>query len=108
MMGQMLHTMLFCGEQVVDRPGNFVEPTIVTHLPHDAQIVHTETFAPIVYFLKAKVVLGNAFSFCPCFITTVNTRQHLCRVHSLYAIACACVSAVCLSACHTGGTVKAG
>ena len=36
-------------------PGNFVEPTIVTDLPHDVEIVHRETFAPIVYFLRAKV-----------------------------------------------------
>lgn len=40
----------------MDGPGNFVEPTIVTDLPHDADIVHRETFAPIVYFLRAKVV----------------------------------------------------
>ena len=46
-----------CYKQVVDGPGNFVEPTIVTDLPHDAEIIHTETFAPIVYFLKVKVVL---------------------------------------------------
>jgi len=46
----------------VDGPGNFVEPTIVTDLPHDADIVHTETFAPIVYFLKAKVIFYFIFS----------------------------------------------
>ena len=40
----------------MDGPGNFVEPTIVTDLQHDADIVHAETFAPIVYFLKAKVM----------------------------------------------------
>jgi len=43
--------------QVVDGPGNFVEPTIVTDLAHDADIVHRETFAPIVYFLRTKVKL---------------------------------------------------
>ncbi|XP_059483963.1 alpha-aminoadipic semialdehyde dehydrogenase isoform X2 [Neocloeon triangulifer] len=42
------------GGKVVDRPGNFVEPTIVTGLPHDAPIVHDETFAPIVYVLKCS------------------------------------------------------
>lgn len=42
----------------MDGPGNFVEPTIVTDLPHDTAIVHRETFAPIVYFLKTKVVLN--------------------------------------------------
>jgi len=45
-----------CYKQVVDGPGNFVEPTIVTDLAHDAEIVHTETFVPIVYVLKAKVI----------------------------------------------------
>ncbi|XP_044518342.1 alpha-aminoadipic semialdehyde dehydrogenase isoform X2 [Gracilinanus agilis] len=35
-------------------PGNYVEPTIVTGLLHDASIVHRETFAPILYVLKFK------------------------------------------------------
>ncbi|XP_078253127.1 alpha-aminoadipic semialdehyde dehydrogenase [Rhinoraja longicauda] len=43
-----------CGGMTIDRPGNYVEPTIVTGLPHDATIVHTETFAPILYVLKFK------------------------------------------------------
>ena len=43
--------------QVLDRPGNFVEPTIVSGLAHDAEIVHKETFAPIVFVLKTKVCL---------------------------------------------------
>ncbi|XP_067886042.1 alpha-aminoadipic semialdehyde dehydrogenase isoform X2 [Heterodontus francisci] len=43
-----------CGGKVIDRPGNYVEPTIVTRLPHNAAIVHTETFAPILYVLKFK------------------------------------------------------
>ncbi|KAK1174486.1 alpha-aminoadipic semialdehyde dehydrogenase-like [Acipenser oxyrinchus oxyrinchus] len=43
-----------CGGQVIDRPGNYVEPTIVTGLAHNAPIVHTETFAPILYVLKFK------------------------------------------------------
>ncbi|XP_039766726.1 alpha-aminoadipic semialdehyde dehydrogenase isoform X3 [Ornithorhynchus anatinus] len=42
------------GGKVMDRPGNYVEPTIVTGLAHDAAIVHTETFAPILYILKFK------------------------------------------------------
>jgi aldehyde dehydrogenase family 7 protein A1 len=40
------------GGKVVDRPGNYVEPTIVTGLAHDHPVVHRETFAPIVYVLK--------------------------------------------------------
>jgi aldehyde dehydrogenase family 7 protein A1 len=39
---------------VIQRPGFFVEPTIVTGLPHNASIVYKETFAPIVYVLKAE------------------------------------------------------
>uniref|UniRef100_A0A8C5L3T8 Aldehyde dehydrogenase family 7, member A1 n=1 Tax=Jaculus jaculus TaxID=51337 RepID=A0A8C5L3T8_JACJA len=39
---------------IIDRPGNFVEPTIVTGLTHDASIAHTETFAPILYVFKFK------------------------------------------------------
>lgn len=42
--------------QVIDRPGYFVEPTIITGLSHDAEVVHTETFAPIVYVLRANSV----------------------------------------------------
>lgn len=40
-----------CGGKRVNRPGNFVEPTIITNLPHDAPVVHQETFAPIVYVI---------------------------------------------------------
>lgn len=43
----------------MDRPGNYVEPTIVTGLAHDAPIVHTETFVPILYVLKFKVSLES-------------------------------------------------
>lgn len=39
----------------MDRPGNYVEPTIVTGLVHNASIAHTETFAPILYVFKFKV-----------------------------------------------------
>ena len=52
----MTQTLFECiVAQVVDREGNFVEPTIITGLAHDAEIVHRETFAPIVYILKMKV-----------------------------------------------------
>lgn len=40
--------------KVMDRPGNYVEPTIVTGLAHNASIAHTETFAPILYVFKFK------------------------------------------------------
>jgi len=41
-----------CGGNVIDRPGYFVEPTIVTGLPHDHELIHTEAFCPILYVLK--------------------------------------------------------
>ena len=42
--------------QIIEGPGYYVEPTIVTGLPHDADMVHTETFAPILYVLKCSSV----------------------------------------------------
>ncbi|PVD20204.1 hypothetical protein C0Q70_20700 [Pomacea canaliculata] len=42
------------GGKVIDRPGYFVEPTIISGLAHNAPVVHRETFAPIVYALKTK------------------------------------------------------
>jgi len=44
------------GGKVMEREGNYVEPAIITGLPHDSEIVHRETFAPIVYVLKCKSV----------------------------------------------------
>jgi len=46
-------TVLYGGKQI-EREGNFVEPTIITDLPHNAEIVFTETFAPILYIFKCK------------------------------------------------------
>ena len=42
------------GRKIEELEGNFVEPTIVVDLEHDAAIVHAETFAPILYILKCK------------------------------------------------------
>ncbi len=39
------------GGNVLDQPGNFVEPTIV-RIPADAAIVQEETFAPILYLIE--------------------------------------------------------
>ena len=47
--------LILIQKKISDRSGNFVEPTIVTDIKHDAQIVHRETFAPILYILKCKV-----------------------------------------------------
>src|SRR5688572_23017475 len=40
------------GGAAIDRKGNFVLPTIVTGLTNDAEVVQTETFAPILYVMK--------------------------------------------------------
>lgn len=50
-------TVLHTDFQKIDRPGNFVEPTIVTGLKHDSPIVLKETFVPIVYAVKFSVSL---------------------------------------------------
>lgn len=42
------------GGNVLEKPGYFVEPTIVSGLKHDNPLVHSECFAPIVYVLKAE------------------------------------------------------
>jgi acyl-CoA reductase-like NAD-dependent aldehyde dehydrogenase len=42
------------GKVKTDRPGNFVEPTIVS-IKHDAPIALHETFAPILYVSKVPV-----------------------------------------------------
>lgn len=42
--------------EVLDGPGYFVQPTIVSGLKHRDPLVHTECFAPIVYVLKANDV----------------------------------------------------
>ena len=40
------------GRALTDRKGFFVLPTIVTGLANDAEVVQTETFAPILYVMK--------------------------------------------------------
>jgi aldehyde dehydrogenase (NAD+) len=40
------------GRALDDRKGNFVLPTLVTGLSNDADVVQTETFAPILYVMK--------------------------------------------------------
>ncbi len=54
------------GGHVVDRPGNFVQPTIVKAM-NDWQIVQDETFAPILYLipfhnLDEAIAMQNAVS----------------------------------------------
>lgn len=43
------------GGKVLDRPGNYVEPTIV-EIAHDAPIVKHEIFAPIVYVFRFETL----------------------------------------------------
>ncbi len=42
------------GGSAIDRPGNFVLPTIISGLTNDADIVQHETFAPILYVMKFR------------------------------------------------------
>ncbi len=44
-----------------DGKGNFVLPTVITGLTNDADVVQTETFAPILYVMKFKT-LDEAFA----------------------------------------------
>jgi aldehyde dehydrogenase family 7 member A1 len=44
------------GGKKIEHEGNFVEPTIVTDLPHNARIALEETFAPILYIFKCQVI----------------------------------------------------
>lgn len=47
----------FGGKQV-DRPGFYVEPTIITGLSPKAEIIQKETFAPIVYIFETNSLEG--------------------------------------------------
>jgi aldehyde dehydrogenase (NAD+) len=42
---------ILCGGNTIERPGFYVEPTIVK-AQHDWEIVHEETFAPILYLIE--------------------------------------------------------
>ncbi|WP_024889959.1 L-piperidine-6-carboxylate dehydrogenase [Luteimonas huabeiensis] len=44
------------GAALTDRKGFFVLPTIVTGLSNDAEVVQTETFAPILYVMKYEAL----------------------------------------------------
>ena len=44
------------GGAAIERKGNFVLPTIITGLTNDAEVVQTETFAPILYVMKFKTL----------------------------------------------------
>jgi len=42
------------GGEVLDKPGNFVQPTLITGLTNDNDIVQEETFAPILYVMSYR------------------------------------------------------
>lgn len=44
------------GGKQIDRPGFYVEPTIISGLTGDAEVVQQETFAPIVYILECNSI----------------------------------------------------
>ncbi|MEO8743467.1 MAG: aldehyde dehydrogenase family protein, partial [Lysobacteraceae bacterium] len=44
------------GGAAIEGKGNFVLPTIITGLTNDAEVVQTETFAPILYVMKYKTL----------------------------------------------------
>ena len=44
------------GKALTDRPGNFVLPTLITGLANEAEVVQTETFAPILYVMPFKTL----------------------------------------------------
>ena len=44
---------ILCGAKVLDRPGNFVEPTIAV-AKNEWDVVQTETFGPILYLIPAR------------------------------------------------------
>jgi aldehyde dehydrogenase (NAD+) len=53
------------GGSALDRPGNFVLPTVVSGLSNDCDVVQTETFAPILYVmpfdtLEEAIAMQNA------------------------------------------------
>nr|XP_002126064.1 alpha-aminoadipic semialdehyde dehydrogenase [Ciona intestinalis] len=51
------------GGNVMDGPGNFVEPTIVTGLTHDCPLVLEESFVPVLYVLKLEGDLDSAIQW---------------------------------------------
>jgi len=52
---------LVCGGKVLDRPGFFVEPTIIRGMRNDWPVVQRETFAPILYVMSYRE-LGEAIA----------------------------------------------
>nr|CAB3219603.1 alpha-aminoadipic semialdehyde dehydrogenase [Phallusia mammillata] len=51
------------GGKVLDGPGNFVQPTIVSGLTHDSLLVLRESFVPILYVLKLNGDFDEAIGY---------------------------------------------
>jgi aldehyde dehydrogenase family 7 protein A1 len=47
--------VVLCGGNVLERPGNYVEPTLIG-IRHDAPVVKTELFVPILHVIKFKTL----------------------------------------------------
>ncbi len=48
--------LIVFGGNVLDRPGHFVEPALVTGLKNSAKMVQEETFAPILYVMSYATI----------------------------------------------------
>lgn len=46
-----------------DRPGNFVQPTIISGLTHNDPVVMKESFVPVLYVLKLEGDFEEAISW---------------------------------------------
>ena len=76
------------GGEVMDRPGYYVQPTIISGLPHDCELIQRETFAPIVYALRYSGGLDEAIAW--------NNEVHVCQVSEhleLYFLHVTCTGA---------------
>lgn len=65
---------------MIDRDGNFVEPTVV-EISHDADVVREELFGPVLYVFKIKVsYVDSLLSFVRtvgCWIVSLIQKKHL-------------------------------
>lgn len=50
------------GGQLLESPGNYVEPTIVSGLAHDCPLVLRESFVPVLYVIKLEGGLDEAIA----------------------------------------------
>jgi len=53
---------LEAGGEVIARDGFYVQPTIISGLPHDCELIQSETFVPIVYVMRYNGNLDDAIA----------------------------------------------